>query len=96
MLLFLQLFILIKKLFNFRKNSIKRNQSYLKFPTFNRNVAITNVVISWNILKHFYPYQDVIKVNWDEILEKALIDAYDDKNECNNYLTLSRFGSHFG
>ena len=77
------------------KNSIKEIQSYLKFQPFNRNVAIANVVISWNILKHFYPYQDVIKVNWDEILEKALIDAYDDKNEYDNYLTLSRFGSHF-
>ncbi len=77
------------------KNSIKEIQSYLKFQPFNRNVAIANVFISWNILTPFYPYQDVIKVNWDEILEKALIDAYDDKNEYDNYLTLSRFGSHF-
>lgn len=77
------------------KNSIKEIQSHLKPEPFNRNVALANVIISWNILKHFFPYQDVIKINWDEVLEKALKDAYDDKDEYDNYLTLSRFSANF-
>lgn len=77
------------------KNALKELQSHLKSEPFNRNVALANVIIAWNILKNFYPYQDVIKVNWDQVLEKVLKDAYDDKDEYDNYLTLNRFLSNF-
>lgn len=77
------------------KESFSEMQSQLKTQDFNQNIALANVIISWNILKHFYPYQDVIKVNWEEILENALKDAYNDKDKYDNYLTLSRFGSNF-
>lgn len=77
------------------KNAFKELQSHLKSESFNKNVALANVIIVWNILKNFYPYQDVIKVNWDQALEKALKDAYDDKDEFDNYLTLNRFLSNF-
>ena len=77
------------------KNALSGIQYNLKPQTFNRNVALANVIISWNIFKHFYPYQDVVKLDWNAILEKALKDAYDDKNEYDNYLTLSIFTSNF-
>lgn len=77
-----------KKMFN-------EIQSHLILQNFNKNVALANVIITWNILKHFYPYQDIIKVEWDNVLEKALKDAYDDKDEYDNYLTLNRFLSNF-
>lgn len=77
------------------KKKINEIQSHLTSQNFNKNVALANVIISWNILKHFYPYQDIIKVDWNNVLEKALKDAYDDKNEYDNYLTLNRLLSNF-
>ncbi|WDF48165.1 hypothetical protein PQ459_06730 [Chryseobacterium sp. KACC 21268] len=70
-------------------------KSQLKSGKFNRNIALANVIISWNIFKHFYPYQDVVKTDWDKVLEEALKDAYDDQNEDDNYLTLKKFTSNF-
>ena len=37
------------------------------------------IVIAWNVLQHFYPYFDVVDVDWDHqltvALEKALVDT---------------------
>lgn len=77
------------------KSILNTVQSSLKQQEFNRNTALANVIISWNILKHFYPYQDVVKVNWDHILTQTLEDAYNDSTVYDNYLTLSRFISNF-
>ncbi|MFT3920459.1 S41 family peptidase [Cloacibacterium sp.] len=77
------------------KKDLIEIQSLLKNIPFNRDIAIANVMISWNIFKHFSPYQDVIKTNWNAVLEKSLKDAFDDKNEYDNYLTLSRSTSNF-
>ncbi len=77
------------------KKELNEIQSLLKNIPFNRDIAIANVMISWNIFKNFSPYQDVIKTDWNAVLEKSLKDAFDDKNEYDNYLTLSRFTSNF-
>lgn len=37
-----------------------------------------DVVITWNIFQHFYPYFDVVNVNWDEVLSAALLKASND------------------
>jgi C-terminal processing protease CtpA/Prc len=74
---------------------LEQLQSHLKPENFNRNIALANVIISWNILKHFHPYRDVVKVNWDDVLEKSLKNAYVDKEEYDNSLTLSRLLSNF-
>ena len=34
-----------------------------------------DVVVAWNVLRHFYPYADVIPVAWDPMLMQALGDA---------------------
>lgn len=70
-------------------------QAHLKPENFNTNIAIANVIMSWNIFKHFYPYQDVVKVDWDKLLERSLKDAFDDQDEYDNYRTLARFSSAF-
>lgn len=33
------------------------------------------VVVAWNVLQHFYPYFDVIKVDWEAALVRALEDS---------------------
>ena len=39
---------------------------------------LAGIVIAWNVLQHFYPYFDVVDVDWDQelvvALEKALVD----------------------
>lgn len=43
-------------------------------PTTDADVRIryANVIMVWNIFQHFYPYFDVVKVDWEAELTKAL------------------------
>ncbi|WP_168170835.1 S41 family peptidase [Rhodanobacter sp. C01] len=34
-----------------------------------------DIVVAWNVFRHFYPYWDVIHVDWDSELPRALADA---------------------
>lgn len=52
-------------------------------------VRLANVVIAWNVFQHFYPYFDIIKVNWDEELLRILHVAYKDKTQSDYFVTLS-------
>ena len=38
-----------------------------------------DVVIAWNIFQHFYPYFDVVEVDWDDALTQTLHRAQDDR-----------------
>lgn len=42
---------------------------------------IATVALSWNVLRIFYPYFDVISTNWDDALTIALIGAEQAENE---------------
>jgi C-terminal processing protease CtpA/Prc len=33
---------------------------------------IANTILTWNVLQHFYPYFDVVDVNWESELDKTL------------------------
>jgi hypothetical protein len=35
-------------------------------------VRLADVVIAWNVFQHFYPYFDVVRVDWDGVLTRAL------------------------
>jgi hypothetical protein len=52
-------------------------------------VRLADVVIAWNIFQHFYPYFDVVKVDWDEELTNALRSALEDRSEKDFFYTLS-------
>lgn len=45
----------------------------------NENLRFADVVIAWNVFQHFYPYFDVVDVNWDNILSEALLRAFKDR-----------------
>jgi C-terminal processing protease CtpA/Prc len=53
-------------------------------------VRIAGVVITWNVMQHFYPYFDVVDVDWDLKLTEALHGAIADRNETEFYYTLNR------
>lgn len=56
----------------------------------NEFVRLAGVVIAWNVFQHFYPYFDVIDVDWDGELAIAIKDALNDTNEEDYFQTLSR------
>ena len=39
-----------------------------------------DVIIAWNIFQHFYPYFDVVEVDWDKVLTETLRRAGGDHN----------------
>ncbi|MBK7994323.1 MAG: hypothetical protein IPK14_13155 [Blastocatellia bacterium] len=59
------------------KQTIK--EELIKYSGNDRSTRLANVILIWNIAQHFYPYFDVVKVNWEESLKKALKSAAEDK-----------------
>lgn len=45
------------------------------------SVRLGDVVIAWNVFQHFYPYFDVVEVDWDAALTRALERALADRTE---------------
>ena len=60
------------------KQNIK--EELIKYSGNDRSTRLANVILIWNIAQHFYPYFDVVKVNWEESLKKALKSAATDKD----------------
>jgi hypothetical protein len=56
--------------------------------TKNIGVKLANVVIAWNVLQHFYPYFDVVHIDWKEVLSQTLGRVYNGKTEQDYYKTL--------
>ena len=65
------------------------------YHNFNQSVALSNLIIAWSGLRHFYPYQDEKKLDWDSILRRTLSEAYNNKTEYENFNTLRRFLHNF-
>jgi C-terminal processing protease CtpA/Prc len=53
------------------------------------SVRLADVVIAWNVFQHFYPYFDVVEVDWDAVLTRSLERALTDKTEEDLLRTLS-------
>lgn len=50
-----------------------------------------NVINTFNVFQHFYPYFDVLDVDWDAAFEKALLRCYNDKTAEDHLITLQKF-----
>jgi hypothetical protein len=57
---------------------------------FDRTTRLAAVVSAWNLLEHFYPYFDVVRVDWTAELEKALRAAATDADDLALHATLRR------
>lgn len=62
---------------------------------FNRNNGLANIIIIWNVLHHFFPYQEEIKIDWEHLLEIGIKDTYNNKNEEEHLRTLRKFAEIF-
>lgn len=49
-----------------------------------------NIINTWNVFQHFYPYFDVAKTNWNEDLKIALREAYQNKDASDYYNSLKK------
>jgi C-terminal processing protease CtpA/Prc len=56
----------------------------------NLYVRLADIIISWNVFQHFYPYFDIAKTNWTDDLMIALTDAYHDKSAVDFLRTLQK------
>ncbi|WP_422106814.1 S41 family peptidase [Winogradskyella sp.] len=67
----------------------------------NANVRLANIIKVWNVFQHFYPYFDIVDVDWDKELSIAIKRNNTDKNKRDHILTLKRMvtklrDSHIG
>ncbi len=53
-------------------------------------VRVAAAIIGWNVLRHFYPYHDVIGEDWEQVLDLVLTDVLDDSGPEDLLLTLRR------
>ena len=44
-------------------------------------LRIANVIIAWNVFRHFYPYFDVVDVDWNAVLGQSLAMVIGDDDE---------------
>jgi C-terminal processing protease CtpA/Prc len=53
------------------------------------SLRLGDIVIAWNVFQHFYPYFDVVDVDWDRQLTRSLEAARADTSAEQFYYTLS-------
>ena len=55
-----------------------------------RSTRLAAVVLAWNVFQHFYPYFDVMEVDWETTLPRSLVAAAIDEGEVDFIDTLKR------
>lgn len=61
------------------------------FSVADEDVRLADVIIAWNVFEHFYPYFEVVKVDWDTELANTLQNTLADKNVDQFWDTLFLF-----
>lgn len=54
-------------------------------------VRLGNVINTYNVFQHFYPYFKEVTVDWDSEFKKAIKQSYSDKTTLNHLFTLEKF-----
>ncbi|MBC6111839.1 S41 family peptidase [Pedobacter fastidiosus] len=57
-------------------NGIGKDQLRIANPY----LRIGNIINTWNIFQHFFPYFDIAKTDWTNDLKEALAESYQDQN----------------
>ncbi|MEM6724781.1 MAG: S41 family peptidase [Bacteroidota bacterium] len=56
----------------------------------NLAMRLGNVINTYNVFQHFYPYFDVVDVDWETALDKALLRSFKDKTKNEHSITLQK------
>ncbi|MBC5835196.1 hypothetical protein G6N05_11255 [Flavobacterium sp. F372] len=83
----------ISNIVDFKK--LKQSIETTNTTEFNQEISVANIIIIWNIFKHFYPYQNEVVLDWNKVLQNGTKDAYDDKDGAQHKLTLEKFTENF-
>lgn len=59
--------------------------------TNNIALGLGNVINTYNVFQHFYPYFDEVDVDWEKELETALKRSFTDQTEYDHLITLQKF-----
>jgi hypothetical protein len=71
-------------------------KSNARYTGDDRATRLGDVIIAWNILAHFYPYFDIVQVDWPAELDKALKQAAEDPDAAAFTVTLRRLMAALG
>lgn len=72
-------------------NRLKSELSNINISSsFNQQVNFASVIIAWNVLQHFFPYFDVIDVDWNKVLGETLESTIDNTRKKDFFITLSQ------
>lgn len=70
---------------------LKSDLSSIKINSiFSPQTNLASVVITWNVLQHFFPYFDVIDTDWNKVLGETLKNALTNKRQKDFFVTLSK------
>jgi len=72
-------------------NQLKEKLKNCDIKAENLSFRLGNIINTFNVFQHFYPYFDVVKVDWNEEFRKALSRCYADKTARDHLLTLKKF-----
>ncbi|MDX9845505.1 MAG: S41 family peptidase [Tenuifilaceae bacterium] len=75
-------------------NDLKSKIIYSGIGLHNLSVRLGNIINTFNVFQHFYPYSDVVAVSWELEMRKALQRSFSDKNGNDHILTLEKFTAH--
>ena len=67
-------------------NNYKIDESSISF-------RLGNIINTYNVFQHFFPYFDVLKLDWENELENALIRSFKDSSLKDHLITLRKFTS---
>lgn len=70
------------------KTTLEKELSGINKNENNLSLRLGDIIITWNLFQHFFPYFDAVGVNWEKELEKALIKSFGDKNGKDFLFTL--------
>jgi C-terminal processing protease CtpA/Prc len=55
--------------------------------------GIADVIVAWNVLEHFWPYWNIVSVDWAAELDTVLADALADRSVDDHVATLKRLSA---
>jgi C-terminal processing protease CtpA/Prc len=74
----------------FKRLHIKRLPHDWQPSSDDRSTRFAAVISTWNVIQHFYPYFDVVDIDWTDQLARALVRSATDKSESDFFETLER------
>lgn len=57
---------------------------------FEPQVNMASIIITWNVLQHFFPYFDVIETDWNEVLVETINSTLANKRKIDFFVTLNQ------